>query len=253
MDDFDIEWAPRVTIGSVPDCVTGYEVSFTGQFNWDRAGALSSSFGGINTLLGAVPPVTPANLSSFTNAIFQSQTYKARYWSAEGNRTLVGWDVAKLLYGIRYLEYDERYNYFSQTATESGLLQSAVDNQLLGLQVGSDLLYPICKNGYTDFRARGGVFVNFADAEARVFNAGSTVAASDQSRERIAGMIELGGGIRYQLGELLSVRAGAELWYISGIATSVSQLQDGILPERKLRMNHDVVISGFSFGAQLRY
>ncbi len=254
LENFDYEWAPRITIGSVPDCVHGYEVSFTGQFEWERAARVSDAAGGIGTFLTAVPPVVPANLSAFSNATSQFQSYEADYWSFEANRTLVGWEVAKLLYGVRYSEYDETYTYLSQnTASERGLLRSDVDNQLLGAQVGMDLLYPVCENGYTDFRARAGLFINFADLDLRVLNAGSTVAASFQSRERLAGAIELGGGFRYQLGEMLSLRAGAELWYLSGIATAGGQFTGGILANREVRMKDDFLISGVSFGAELKF
>ncbi len=37
---------------------------------------------------------------------------------------------------------------------------------------------------------------------------------------KLAGVFEVGSGIRYQLGQMLSVRAGVELWYLDGMATA---------------------------------
>lgn len=255
MNGFDYEWAPRITFGTVPDCVNGCEVSFTGELEWDMAGALSDAGFGIGTLLQPGLPLVGADLSAFNNAGLQSQTYSADYWSIEANKTLMGWDVAKLLFGARYIDYDERYNYFSQNATETGSLQSNVDNQLFGIHVGMDLLYPVCRHGYTDFRARIGGFVNAADSDVRLRNGGSTVFANFDENEDIAGVFEIGSGVRYQLGEILSLRAGVELWYLSGVATAPDQFRSILTPAtgRKIRMDDDVLFTGLSVGAEMRY
>ena len=153
MDDFDFETTARVTVGYVPDCVHGCEFSFTGPIDWDRFGSATSATGGLGTLLIPGNPVAASDLSAFnTNSNFQSQTHTADYWSVEANKTLIGWDVVKLLVGARYIDYEEEYLYFSQnTAGQSGLLQSSTDNQLFGGQVGLELLYPVGRFAYADF------------------------------------------------------------------------------------------------------
>lgn len=256
MSNFDQEWAGRVTIGSVPDCVNGYEISYTGHFEWDRFG-LARDFGfGLGTLLTAGDPLTPANLTAFSNATEQTQTYSAEYWSVEANKTLMGWDVAKLLVGVRYIEYDEEFNYFSQNATDVGLLRSAVDNQMYGLQGGMDLLYPVSKIGYTDFRTRVGAFINSVDSDFLVFNAGFPQVGNFDDSTDIAGLIEIGGGVRYQLGQMLSIRAGGELWYLLGMATSAHQFRTNVISPstgRSVRTNDEVLIAGFTIGAEFKY
>lgn len=255
MNGFDDEWGSRITIGTVPDCVHGCEVSYTGELEWNRAGALSDAGFGIGTFLQPGLPLVAADLSAFSNASFQGQTYSADYWSIEANKTLMGWDVAKLLFGARYIDYDERYNYISQNATETGLLQSAVDNQLFGIHVGMDLLYPVCRHGYTDFRARIGGFINAADSDVRLRNGGSTVFANFDDDEDIAGVFEIGSGFRYQVGEILSLRAGVELWYLSGVATAPDQFRSILTPAtgRRIRLDDDVVFTGLSVGAEMRF
>ncbi len=187
-----------------------------------------------------------------------AQTFRAEYWSVEASKTLVGWDIAKLLYGLRYIDYDERFSYVSQNATQNGSLRSSVDNRMLGVQLGLDLLYPISKHAYTDFRGRLGGFVNFAESDVRFVNNGAVVSlvSNFDDKNNLAGVIDLGGGLRYQLGQMLSVRAGVELWYMTHVASANDQLSYVVSPTttgRSLRNKSEVLFTGISLGAELRY
>lgn len=252
MNGFDYEWAGRYTFGRVPDCVHGCEISYTGLFQWDSRGEAAGV--GLNTLLTTQAPLGPANISAFNGATFQSQDYEAEYWSVEANRTLMGWDVAKLLYGVRYMEYDEGYRYFSDTGAATGLLQSGVDNQLFGVQVGLDLLYPVSRCGYADFRGRVGGFLNSVDSEFRLINDGNLEVANFDDDEAFCGMIELSSGIRFRFGSW-SIRGGAELWYLSKVASAMDQFGSVIATTTgsRSRLDDDVLMTGLSLGAQLRY
>jgi hypothetical protein len=256
LNGFDFAWAPRITIGSVPDCVSGCEVSFTGPLQWDMSAVAAPGGFVLGTLLTPGLPVAAADLSAFSNADLQSQTYTADFWSLEVNKTLVGWDVAKLLAGFRYISYEEEYAYYSQNATEAGLLFSDVNNQMFGLQLGMDLLYPISNHVYTDFRARLGGFIDFAESNVFLDNAGDRVLATGDDGTEITVVFELGGGLRYQLGEMLSVRAGAEIWYMDGAANAPDQFANNIIRPttgRDIRVEDDVLFAGFSFGAELKF
>ncbi|MCG8652486.1 MAG: hypothetical protein MI861_21785, partial [Pirellulales bacterium] len=135
--EFDHEFSGRITLGTAPDCVHGYEVSFTGPFEWDKAGAVASPGGNIQTFLFPGPTLVATDLSAFNdNPTSATQTYTSDYWSIEANRTLVGWNIAKLLFGFRYIDYDEEYFYTSQNAIDSGTFSSIVDNQLFGIHAG---------------------------------------------------------------------------------------------------------------------
>jgi hypothetical protein len=254
LGDFDFEAGARVTIGSVPDCVHGYEVSFTGRFDWDRGFEIRDPLGRLGSRLTASGPVTADNLSAFQNATDQILRYRARYWNLDLNSTSVGWEIAKLSYGLRYLEYDERLSFLSQNIDGvRGSLLSQVENRLIGPQIGADLLYPICANGYADFRSRAGGFINFAEQRFLVFNDGSTVAAAFQNRERIAGVFEIGGGLRYHLGEMLSIRAGVEFWYMTQIGSAPRQFKNVVGVSRDLSLKDDILMGGISLGAILKY
>ena len=249
------DYGSRITVGWVPDCVHGCEISYIGPFDFDASASLSNPAGGIGTFLNPGLPVAASDLSTFSNATSQAQTYSAEYWSIEANKTLMGWDVAKLLFGARYINYDEEYNYFSQSASGAGLLRSTTENQLFGLQVGMDLLYPVCRHGYADFRGRIGGFANFADSDVGISNAGSSVLRNISDDTEIAGLIEIGSGFRYQVGELLSLRAGVEIWYLTGVASANDQFSGPIRPGTGLQTDtdDDVLFTGISVGGELRY
>ncbi|QDT02845.1 hypothetical protein K227x_12240 [Rubripirellula lacrimiformis] len=251
LSDMDEELGTRITIGAVGDCVNGYEISFTGPFEWDLARQINSPGGGINSFLSQ----TGVALPSFTDAVSQTQTYSADYYSLEANKTLVGWEMAKLLIGGRYINYDEDYNYFSTTATQTGSLTSRTRNDLFGVQVGMDLLYPISRHGFTDIRARAGLYANSADSNVLVRDGASTLARAGDSTTDLAGMFEFGSGIRYQLGEILSVRAGLELWYLTGVASAPNQVRPQINSGtgRSIDTDNDILFTGISFGTEIRY
>ncbi|QDT13095.1 hypothetical protein [Planctomycetes bacterium K23_9] len=256
MNGFDFEFGMRITAGAVPDCVHGCEFTFTGPMEWDMSGSRTDSTAGINTLLATRPPLAPGNLSAFYNATGQRQNYTADYWSMEANKTLIGWDVAKLLIGARYIDYDEAYGYTSRNNTgQTGLIHSTTDNQLFGAQVGMDLLYPVARFLYTDFRARAGAYVNMADADVNIINNGSTIVRNHDDKAELAGVFELGGGLRYNLGESLSVRGGTEMWYLSGLATVPDQFTNVVTPNlgRRIRIDESVFVYGVSFGAEIRF
>ncbi len=128
---------------------------------------------------------------------------------------MVGYDVAKCVCGIRYIDYRETYNYQAEdantvggiTPTVLGSLNSETKNHLIGGQVGIDLLYPICRRGSTDFRARAGVFANFADMDFDFRNNLDTTLFVDDDTISVSGMVEVAGGLRFQVTDCISMRA----------------------------------------------
>ncbi|MEM6471137.1 MAG: hypothetical protein AAF802_16375, partial [Planctomycetota bacterium] len=223
LDEFQFEWAPRITLGALPNCVNGYEFTWVGPFEFDRRLTVADTAGGLDSILfdGDNPVVLPANdfdgtfLDPFNNAILHDQFYNSEYWSAEVNKTIVGWDVVRLLFGAKFIRIEEEYGFNSQTAITTASLNSQTENSYLGVQAGLDLLYPIAKHAYSDFRVRGGVYLNFVDTEVRLQNSGVTILNPRRSDEQVAGVFEFYYGLRYDLGEMLSLKAGGEIWYIT--------------------------------------
>jgi hypothetical protein len=294
LGNFDNELGGRFTIGSAPDCVHGCEFTFVGNINWDLSGRVAIDDPAINpnrisTFLRPAPGFDGDNLSSFgdmfqfdaNNNIFpppfpfpeviptataQRQIYEAEFWSVEGNRTMWAGEYAKLLYGVRYVDYEELYLYDSFSPgvgaggeDHAGRLLVATDNDLYGAQVGMDLFFPICCNGFVDSRYRLGAFYNRSRARGFLRNAVGTpdevVIGIGDDKNQLAGLVEFGAGVRYQLGEMLSIRAGTEVWYLTQVASANRQFRRTIGPRlgRSIRAGSDVLMTGVSFGAELRY
>jgi hypothetical protein len=303
LDDFDFEIGSRITIGAVPDCVHGYELTFVGPFEWTQSSRIAGA--GLRTDLRPGQGVDLLDLSSFAdfseflpvvaepnpevvfNSVEQSQRYEADYWSLEVNRTLNAGQFAKLLYGGRYINYDELYVYKSRSTgiaarpernatpnnpitgepgtpfrpfipgrpAGNGTLLSETTNDLFGLQIGLDMLYPICCHGYTDLRARAGAYLNTAENQFLFINENTPLFQASDSDAGLAGVFELDFGFRYQVGEILTLRMGAELWYLTEIATATDQFRPLLTPTTgsNTRTNDSVLMTGLSLGAELRY
>ncbi|MEO1528737.1 MAG: hypothetical protein AAFX06_25230 [Planctomycetota bacterium] len=259
IEEFDFEWAPRITFGSVPNCVNGYEFTWVGPLEHDRR-TTQRAAAGLFSVLSAAPTFNADFIAPFNNAQFHDQLYESTYYSAEANRVLVGWDVVKVLLGARYIRLEEEY-LFSTIGTgplpggATGALASNTENNLIGLQAGLDMVYPIAQYASTDFRLRGGVYANIAESDVQLFNQGAIVLRNAPDDVDIAGVFEFGSGIRYQLGEALTIRAGGEFWYITGVATAPGQIQRVVSNSlgSNLDIEDDVFYYGGVFGAEFRF
>ncbi len=118
LNDYDYEFGLRATVGIVPDCRNGMEFSFIGPFNWTQSATLNGA--GIGTFLVLKHRSPHGNLAAFTNATSQTQTYDTEYFSLEANKTLIGWEICKFLFGMRYLDYQDTYLYTSTSAAGTG-------------------------------------------------------------------------------------------------------------------------------------
>ncbi len=269
LDQFDHEWGMRFTFGRTTDCVEGCEFTYTGGFQWDMSAQIGNPAGALpgdppgtfETVITSAPAPNDVNVDVFDGGtnVFQRQTYSAEYDSFEFNRTSTGWDVVRLLYGIRYIDYSENYRLSvidnALGPNQTGLLQSNADNDLIGGQVGLDMGYPLGERLWSMIRARGGVFLNLTDATFRLDNDSTTeVFNRDEARE-LAGLLEFGTTLRYQLGESLSISGGYELWYIANVATAPGQLSRVISPGVGSSVNdsEDVFLHGAVFGVELNY
>ena len=253
LSGFEMEMGTRITVGRVPNCFRGWEGTFTGIVNWNSSGGLEAPIFLIQSNLEPIAPVSANDISAFNNATIQTANYDARYWSAELNRTYVGWEVAKMICGVRYIDFEEEYNVFSENDTESGSIYSDIDNKLLGLQVGVDLTYPVLRKAYIDFRGRAGVYANFLDLDLAVINDNEWAAGINDKTVEAAGQFELGIGLRYEVTPKLSLKCGAELWYLTGIGTAYDQLNNGIMGRNSVEGYDELVNAVFTYGADIRF
>ncbi len=273
LDDPNFEAAPRVTIGTAPDCVSGFEASFVGPLNFDTSRSVVGKSG--QTLLtqrivippSVGPPPTPGIQADGIFSLYpdpasadatQFQRYRSNYWSVEASKTSLAWDIAKLLIGPRYIRFDEQYDLIGSdpTAGHSGAIYSRSTNDLFGLQVGADIFSPICQSTSAYFRGRAGGYYNHSGSTALVTQDAAVLYGVRDNRDGFAAMFEIGGGLQYQISEMFSIQGGGELWYLTRVATASDQVPSLVgdnVPHAGTSASDDVFFVGFNVGATMKY
>lgn len=289
LDEYDFELGSRITIGRVPDAVSGQEVSFTGPLNWDMSNTIANATG--QTLLSELIPGSnlgspvPENTIGFTfiydpedvtldingdivsfddfpldPVLTQRQRYESQYWTTEISQTMMAWDIAKFSFGGRYINFEEEYSYTASNGPaddENGFILAETTNNLIGLQVGLEIFTPICiQNLSTYMRGKAGVYYNLTEALAVVDDQGERLSGFSDDDSNFAGMLEISNGVEYRLGEMLSIHGGSELWYLAEVATAERQLPSLVgarVASGGLDDSDDVLFLGFSFGATLKF
>jgi hypothetical protein len=249
LNDFDYEEGGRVTIGRKYDCAMGWEVVYTGHFEWENFGVVN----GAGTLNTSLQPGGAVNLSAFQGANQHAQVFRSRYQSVEAVEKWWGWDVITTSAGIRYIGVDEDYAFRSVDANNDiGLFTISVDNHLIGPQLGIDLLYPIDRVSF-DGTLKGGLFANIADSDTILSNAGVIQFANSAEDVEFAAMIEWGTYIRFALTPRINLRAGYEILWIYGLGIAVDQIRNPIhtLTGRSLDGTGDTLYHGGTVGVEI--
>ena len=254
MPDFDYEFGGRYTIGTMMDCVNGWEFVYAGPFDWQRQAAVT----GTASLQSTFQPIngyTAAEVSAFNNADGHTQAYRAQMHSFEFNRRWFEWDVVSTMIGVRYVDYEEDYLFVSTGGSGTGIFQEGVDNQLIGAQVGADMLYPVSLRANVGFKAKAGVYANFDDRQVAMNNAGVQILNAGASDTDVAGLIEMGVTTNYVIVPSVRLTAGYEFWYMPGIATVPEQRPSIISPASGSTIDDsdDLFIHGGYAGVQILY
>ena len=259
IDDFDYEFGGRGTFGMVPDCRNGFELSFVAPLEWDTSSQATVSGADVRSLLFPTTVLGPVDLADLTSVTELTQ-YSAEYLSVEISRTLIGWEICKFLYGARYVGYDEDFlgsaaltSIGGSTNPTQTRAQASTQNQLFGLQVGGELTYPLTCKIWSDFRGRAGAYANFAENQVQTTRNGTLFSRSFDDTTQLAGLFEIGGGVRYYVTDDFHLRAGGELWYLAGIATAGGQLNERALTSRGLQNEDDVLMIGVTVGGELKF
>lgn len=255
IEDWEFELGGRYTVGNLENCVDGWEATYVGNFEWSRFGSAT----GAGTLQSRLLPLngfTANEVSAFNNADAHVQAYEARMQSFEVNRRWWTWDVLSTMIGVRYVDYEEDYRFFSsRSGTGIGVLSESVDNQMLGLQAGGDLLYPISLRGNVGFRGKAGVYANFDERATFLSNAGTTVVNSGDTDVKVAGLFEFGVIGNYHILPSVRLTAGYEFWYMPGLATVPEQGPALVSPAMGTTVfnEDDVILHGGSAGIQILF
>ncbi|MEL6894490.1 MAG: hypothetical protein AAFP90_00100, partial [Planctomycetota bacterium] len=269
LDNFDYELSGRGTLTRRFDCVDGVQISWFGPIRWNEQQTVNAPPGG-NILTRLVPalPVPDTALSTFgvprsqvgapafPNVVQQSQSYTSRFYGFEANRVYGGWDVVQLVYGLRYLDFNEAIAYDTvNDINQRGAMRVRSDNRMYGAQIGMDAGTPISQYGWVDTKLRAGIYLNDADSKVDLANNGAVILDTGGSDTEIAGFFEFGLGLRQDLGEALSIHAGYEAWYLTNVATAADQIFTTVTPTMGTgtRINDDVFFYGLTMGATLRW
>lgn len=254
LPDWDYEFGGRYTLGHLFDCVNGVEVSYVGPYDWQRTATVAGN-ANLDSQLFATNGYVAANVDSFNNADFHGQTWRARLDSYEINQRWWVWDVLSTLIGVRYIDYEEDFAFLSLGQNGGGFLQENVDNEMLGLQIGADVIYPMTMRSNTAIRGKAGVYANSHDRRSFVINDGTVLINSGDSTVDVAGVFELGFYTNYHIVPSIRLTAGYEFWWMTGMATVPEQRPSLITPSSGTTVfnDDDVFLHGGSVGVQVLF
>ncbi len=212
----------RTTIGHRQDCANGVEFSYMGTTDIpDSATFNDPVFARLNANWIVGGGFTGVESTGFFNAVTQTQNTESMLHSLEYNKTEWAWDVFKSFYGLRYIYFDNDYDFFSQNVGGTqGLLQMDATNHLLGAQVGSELFYDVgYRLSYSMFTKVGG-YLNASKFETRLYNNGIQFLDNESNDGQLAASFELGFQGHYQLRPRTRLRFGYNVLWLWGVVTS---------------------------------
>ena len=200
-------------------------------------GTIISRFAGFNADGTYTPYLWP-----FDNANSNTLSYRSKFDSAELNLRYTtaanGRMPIEVLAGIRYLKWQENLDLYASNsvshfpgliaASPYGAYSTRTDNDLIGLQIGSDLSYRLTDSWSLIGRGRGGVLVNSASQRN---NLNATLISTSlpynetgtASGVGFAGLFEFGIHTNYQLTSNLSLMIGYQGLYLSDLSTAPRQ------------------------------
>ena len=253
IEPFNYEWAGRVTVGRLSDCVNGYEFSYAGPFKWERE--LVTTGAGQQSKLTPIG-LDPSLINTFNNADYHSQIYTARMNSYEFNRRWWAWDIFSMLAGIRVVDYRENFGFYSNNPTAgSGMYLDQARNLLLGAQIGGEHWQPLGLRTLIGLRGKAALLANFNRNQVYLENNGLAVLNAYDNDVDVSGLFELGAFAKYSITRSIRVSAGYELWYLPGMATVPEQNLFNVTTSTgaKSQTGDDVLLQGASFGAEILF
>ena len=255
MQEFEYEFGGRYTVGRLLDCVNGWEAVYAGPFDWQR-GASVTGAANLQSRLSAFNGYTAADIDSFNNADAHTQVYRAQLHSIEVNRRWWSWDVLSTMIGVRFIDYEEDYIFASTNiANGNGLFVESIDNQMVGAQLGGDLIFPVSLRANVGIRGKAGVYANFDERNTFLRNDGTVLLNSGDNDVDVAGLAEVGVFANYQIVPSIRLTAGYEFWYMPGMATVPEQQPHLITPASGTAVadSHDLFLHGGSAGVQILF
>ena len=166
------------------------------------------------------------------------------YGRGNGNRGCGGprW-VANWAFGVRYFKFDEGLNIFMDRddrddySTDYEIFHDIdMENNLVGVQLGTDINYCLTKCLHLDFGSKFGIYGNHATQYQRIFspNAPAYVLPGTpqdftvrSEEDEVAFLGELRVGFGYRIGCHCRFTGGYRAVAASGVATALGQIRHG--------------------------
>lgn len=266
---FDFPAGLRAVAGCRLGDWAGFEVSYFGMFDWAEGAAVRDSTpnaaGGVGNLFSPFSDFgNPLN-----DVVDQNNLASISYASSLDNfewnfrRALMmppdGLQVSILL-GGRYMEIDERLDYFTASDTPIGLgatnsVGTATQNDMLGAQIGALFEFYVDPGWWIDVELKGVAFDNRARQNTTyVRNVGGVEATfpSARTERRTTFALDLDLTLSCQVNSWLTARVGYQAIWIDGLAVASGNFQPDldILTLGPPSLNHDgkVVYHGLHIG-----
>jgi hypothetical protein len=245
-EDLDYELRPgvRFTLGRTINDYFRIEGSYLGQQHWDDSVTIRNTqpnaLGGQGNLFSPFSQFgNPAAIAGFdyNNRVTLDTTSELN--SAEINlryRAPVrcgAWETIVLV-GARYISVNESFGYFSQAAVPTPLgaaqdLDVETTNDLMGGQIGGNVIYRASERWWINFDGKAGVYGNSTTQNTVFASTDSQGATTTVLGEAQEGTTAFVGDIKvescFQLFPRLTVLAGYSAMGIDGLALGASNVQ----------------------------
>lgn len=251
---FDYETGLRFSVGEKTTCSDGWEFVYVTPYEWTTAGTLGVTIPPDASALFTSGGIAASVLDPFNDASLHSQVYRSEIQSFELNRKTWAWDVFSMIYGVRFIDFEEDLSFYSEgNGGGDGVLFQQTDNFLMGLHVGGDWMYPLSQRLMVGQRGRIGFAANFFDGNTTLISNGATIIDDGNDDEALAGFLEYGVQARYRLYRSVHLTVGYEFWYIDGVALAVDQPITNVNSAMGTQFfaNDELFLHGGSFGVEV--
>lgn len=171
------------------------------------------------------------------------------------------------LYGIRYMQVDETFNFHSHSIAQpldaggnpvgdptpyDADYDIVTHNNLLGLQVGADMMFRNCRWAW-GVRSKVGAFVNFSDQVSSIVSPDLTRTGDGElsaAKHEASFIGEVGFTATYKFRPNLMGRAGYDFMWVTGLALAPEQFQFVPSPVNKINTNGSIFYHGISLGLE---
>lgn len=169
------------------------------------------------------------------------------------------------LYGIRFMQVNETFRFHSEGQTNTYVGDTLISsdnyagdydimtrNNLLGLQVGADMMFRQCRWAW-GVRSKVGAFVNFSNQISTIVSPDLTRIGDNElsAAKHEASLIgEVGFTATYKFRPNLMGRAGYDFMWVTGLALAPEQLQFVPSPVNMINTNGTTFYHGISLGLE---